>query len=76
MTTDNENKPFDKIQLVAQPQTVVFVETSDPSITIGVVSDSEPSSLALLAAGVAGMAARSARRSERVKFLQAQTTQT
>jgi MYXO-CTERM domain-containing protein len=49
---------------------VLFARTSDSRITIGVVSDSPPSSLALLAAGVAGMAARQARRRERVKFFQ------
>lgn len=40
----------------------LFAETTDAGVTIGVVSAAEPSSLALLAAGVAGMAARRARR--------------
>jgi len=43
-------------------QSCLFAHTSDPGVTIGVVTAGEPSSLALLAAGVAGMAARRARR--------------
>jgi hypothetical protein len=54
---------------VARPQHVRFAK-SPPGTTFGVVSDSEPSSLALLAAGVAGMAARRARRKERMKSLE------
>jgi hypothetical protein len=49
-------------------QQVLFAQTTNPGITIGVVCQAEPSSLALLAAGVSGMAARQARRNERVKL--------
>ena len=59
---------------LAGVQPVLYAE-SPPGITYGVVSDSEPSSLALLAAGVAGIAARRARRRERVKEWQAQKSQ-
>jgi hypothetical protein len=45
-----------------EPRTVLFAQTPNAGMTVGVVSDSEPSSLALLAAGVAGMVARRARR--------------
>lgn len=61
--------------VVPRPQQVLFAE-SPPGTIFGVVSDSEPSSLALLAAGVAGMAARRARRSERMKSLQTLKTET
>lgn len=44
------------------PQHVLLAKTGDPGMIIGVVTNSEPSSLALLAAGVAGMAARRSRR--------------
>ena len=64
MSSEKEADP--NARLVARPQHVLFAE-SPPGVTLGVVSDSEPSSLALLAAGVAGMAARRARRSERMK---------
>lgn len=57
------------------PQRVLYASSS-PGVKFGVVCDSEPSSLALLAAGVAGMAARRARRRERVKEWQAQNPQT
>jgi len=53
-------------QGVARLQQVLFAK-SPPGTTFGVVCESEPSSLALLAAGVAGMAARRNRRSERLK---------
>jgi MYXO-CTERM domain-containing protein len=59
----------------AGPQRVLFASSS-PGVTYGVVCDSEPSSLTLLAAGVAGMAARRARRRERVKEWKAQNPQT
>jgi len=49
-----------------EPRSVLFAQTPNAGLTIGVVSDSEPSSLALLAAGVAGMAERRVRR-ERTK---------
>lgn len=52
----------------AGPQQVLYAK-SPPGVTFGIVVDSEPSSLALLAAGVAGMAARRARHSERMKSL-------
>jgi len=54
---------------VGRPQHVMFAKSA-PGTTFGVVSDSEPSSLALLAAGVAGMAARKARRREQMKSLE------
>lgn len=46
----------------AAPQTCLFAQMPTPGKTVGVVSAAQPSSLALLAAGVAGMAARRARR--------------
>lgn len=48
-------------------QQVLYAKTSDPGVTIGVVCGAEPSSLALLAAGVTGMAARLARRDGKQK---------
>jgi hypothetical protein len=48
-----------------ESQQVLLAETP-AGITIGVITDSEPSSLSLLACGVAGMAARHERR-ERTK---------
>lgn len=66
METNSKQNPVQHGQWVARPQQVLFAE-SPPGITVGVVSDSEPSSLALLAAGVAGMAARRARRRQRMK---------
>ena len=49
-------------RLTIEPKTVLFAGTPKDAMTIGVVCAAEPSSLALLAAGVAGMAARRARR--------------
>jgi hypothetical protein len=46
----------------ARARHVLYAVTPKPDMTIGVVCDAEPSSLALLAAGAAGMAARRARR--------------
>jgi len=66
MAMSSEKEAVQNARSVAEPQYVLFAE-APPGITIGAVSDSEPSSLALLAAGVAGMAARRARRSERMK---------
>lgn len=74
MEASSEKGDVPNAQLVAGPQHVLFAE-SPPGVTYGVVSDAEPSSLALLAAGVAGMAARRARRRERVKDWVAQQTQ-
>ncbi len=59
---------------IPEAQRVLFAE-SPAGTTYGVVSNAEPSSLTLLAAGVAGMAARRARRRERVKEWQAQNPQ-
>ncbi len=56
-------------QSVAGAEHVLFAKSA-PGTTFGVVVDAEPSSLALLAAGVAGMAARRARRRERMKLLE------
>lgn len=53
----------------AGTQQVIFASTGNAAVTIGIVCPSGPSSLTLLAAGVAGMAARQARRKERIKFL-------
>ena len=75
MKTSSKPPPVQNAPGVAGPQHVLFAKSS-PGITIGVVSDSEPSSLALLAAGVAGMAARRARRSERMKSSQTEKTET
>jgi len=71
MDMSGEKEAVPTTRPVAGPQQVLFAQ-SPPGGTLGVVSDSEPSSLALLAAGVAGMAARRARRSERLKALQNQ----
>lgn len=65
MAASNEREADENARLSAGPQHVLFAETPK-GITIGVVSDSEPSPLALLATGVAGMAARNVLR-ERVK---------
>jgi MYXO-CTERM domain-containing protein len=71
MEISSEKAVVQNTQLIARPQHVLFAE-SPPGLTFGVVSDSEPSSLALLAAGVAGLAARRARRSERIKSVPTQ----
>ena len=64
-TKTNENTA-PNAPLMPEVRDVVFAQTFDPNMIVGVISNSEPSSLALLAAGVAGMAARQARR-ERTK---------
>jgi hypothetical protein len=74
METGSQKDPIPNTPWVIGAQHVLFAE-SPPGITIGVVSDSEPSSLALLAAGVAGIAARRARR-ERMKSSQAEKRKT
>jgi hypothetical protein len=71
----NEEKVMQNPWGVARPQHVLYA-SSPPGTSFGIVSDSEPSSLALLAAGVAGMAARRARRSERMKSLELHKTET
>ena len=73
--SNEEEKVVPNPRGVARPQHVLYVK-SPPGTTFGIVSDSEPSSLALLAAGVAGMAARRARRSERMKSLESHKTKT
>jgi hypothetical protein len=65
METGNEKEAVQYFQPKDQPQSILLAQTP-PGITIGVVTDSEPSSLSLLASGVAGMAVRRARR-ERTK---------
>jgi hypothetical protein len=70
----NEKEIVQNPQGAARPQHVLFAK-SPPGTTFGVVIDSEPSSLALLAAGVAGMAARRARRNELMKSLESHKTQ-
>ena len=71
----NEKDVVPNSGTVARPQHVLFAK-SPPGTTFGVVSDSEPSSLALLAAGVAGIAARRARRRERMKSLKSPKPET
>ena len=68
-----EEKIDEAARLVGRPQQVLFAQTP-PGMTIGAVSDAAPSSLALLAAGVAGMAARRAH-AERIKSQQASATE-
>lgn len=65
METGKEKDAAQNARSPATPQHVLYAQTPK-GITIGVVCDSEPSSLTLLAAGVAGVAARRARR-ERTK---------
>jgi hypothetical protein len=62
MELRNEKDAVQDAGLVPSPRGVLFAQTPKADVTVGVVSDSEPSLLALLAAGVAGMAARRARR--------------
>ena len=71
----NDKEIIQGVQRVARPQQVLFAKSA-PGTTFGIVTDAEPSSLALLAAGVAGMAARRARRSERMKSLESHQTDT
>ena len=67
----NGNEIVQNPRGVPRPQQVLFAK-SPPGTTYGLVCDAEPSSLALLAAGVAGKAARQARLSERMKSLESQ----
>jgi len=69
MEANREKEVVGEVPLVPGPQRVLFAESS-PGITFGAVSDSEPSSLALLASGVAGIAVRRARRRERIEAWQ------
>jgi len=57
-------------RLTPRVENCLFAETAGAGVTIGVVSAAEPSSLALLAAGVAGMAARRARRERAISNAQ------
>jgi len=57
----NEREAVKNVPVMAATEQVLFARTPK-GITVGVVSDAEPSSLTLLAAGVAGMAERRARR--------------
>jgi hypothetical protein len=66
MEMKSEKNAVQTARLTPDSRGCVFAHTPNTGITIGVLSASEPSSLALLAAGVAGMAARRARR-ERTK---------
>ncbi|MFO1475342.1 MAG: PEP-CTERM sorting domain-containing protein [Verrucomicrobiota bacterium] len=70
----SENEIGGHVREAVRSQQVLFAETP-AGVTIGVVSESEPSSLALLAAGVAGIGARRARRAERMKSQQAAKTE-
>jgi hypothetical protein len=72
METKGKPETMRKVRLTDGLQQILFAQTGDPSITVGVVSNAAPSSLALLAAGVAGLEARRARRSARIQFLQTQ----
>lgn len=62
MEIKKEDKEVQTAWSMPDLQSCLFAHTPDPGMTIGVVTSAEPSSLALLAAGVAGMAARRARR--------------
>ena len=66
MEMENEKNSVQNARLTPDSLGCLFAHMPNTGITIGVVSASEPSSLALLAAGVAGMATRRARR-ERTK---------
>ncbi|MGH7976740.1 MAG: hypothetical protein ACREC8_08755 [Limisphaerales bacterium] len=66
MEMSNEKQLIKNAWLMDEPQHVLFAKTADQGMTIGVVTNSKPSSLALLAAGVVGMPARRTRR-ERTK---------
>ncbi len=75
MEANNEKDAARETPSVPGAQRVLLAE-SPPGFTFGAVFNAEPSSLTLLAAGVAGMAARRARRRERVKEWQAKNPQT
>jgi hypothetical protein len=60
--SSHENEAITNARLMAGPQEVLFAQGTGDGRIIGVVTDAPPSSLMLLAAGVAGMAARRARR--------------
>ena len=64
-----EKDAGEKARLACEPKTVLFANLPIDSMTIGVVCEAEPSSLALLAAGVAGLAARRARRERKPERL-------
>ena len=64
-----ENNAGKKDRLAGELKTVLFASAPKDAMTIGVVCTAEPSSLALLAAGVAGMAARRARRERKPERL-------
>jgi hypothetical protein len=66
MEAGSEKDAVQHPRQTTEAQGVLFAQTPNANVVIGVVTDSEPSSLSLLAAGVAGMAARRARR-ERAK---------
>ena len=73
-----ESRPKEIVQSprgVARPEHVLYAK-SHPGTTFGVLIEAEPSSLALLAAGVAGIEARRARRSARMKSLEPHKTET
>ncbi|HTV39999.1 MAG TPA: hypothetical protein VMF08_05455 [Candidatus Sulfotelmatobacter sp.] len=66
MESNNKKHVLKNVRMTAGPQNVVFAQSPDARIVVGVVTNSQPSSLTLLSAGAAGMAARRARR-ERAK---------
>ena len=65
MEAGTEKEEVNDFQPGNRPQGVLLAQTP-PGITIGVVTDAESSSLALLASGIAGMSVRRDRR-ERTK---------
>ena len=74
MELSGDKAAFPDTPLAVGGQPVLFAE-APPGITYGVVSDSEPSSLALLAAGVAGIAARRDRRNQLLRSLETHKTE-
>ena len=62
MEMSNAKAAVQDVRPMLEGRSVLFARPPEAGMTIGVVCDSEPSSLALLAAGVAGMAGRRALR--------------
>lgn len=63
MTTNGKDGQEDLRRMREMPG-VIFAQSPDARLIVGVVTNSEPPSLALLSAGVAGFAARRARREQ------------
>ena len=64
MPVNKANTPQETTWLASAAKEVLYARTTGTGKTVGVVSDSEASPLALLATGVAGMAARRALREQ------------